>query len=128
RPRQVKTFHIFPSRIFDSYEFKNLKQRGKEMETKEEGVKLQIAIRCAKALNLLSSLRNRDLKATTNDDDEEKETMKRIIGDLQVELARERLTTKKLKLSGLMELVLQVAMLLFVSAYLLIIAFNVNEN
>lgn len=40
------------------------------METKEEGVKLQIAIRCAKALNLLSSLRNRDLKATTNDDDE----------------------------------------------------------
>lgn len=125
------------------------------METKEEGVKLQIAIRCAKALNLLSSLRNRDLKATTNDDDEvytiilscsiessillqsckfsssilqEKETMKRIIGDLQVELARERLTTKKLKLSGLMELVLQVAMLLFVSAYLLIIAFNVNEN
>ncbi|KAL9449954.1 hypothetical protein AB3S75_011815 [Citrus x aurantiifolia] len=77
------------------------------METKEEGVKLQIAIRCAKALNLLSSLRNRDLKATTNDDDEEKETMKRIIGDLQVELARERLTTKKLKLSGLMELVLQ---------------------
>lgn len=54
--------------------------------------------------------------------------MKRIIGDLQVELARERLTTKKLKLSGLMELVLQVAVLLFVSAYLLIIAFNVNEN
>ncbi|GAY41622.1 hypothetical protein CUMW_060860 [Citrus unshiu] len=98
------------------------------METKEEGVKLQIAIRCAKALNLLSSLRNCDLKATTNDDDEEKETMKRIIGDLQVELARERLTTKKLKLSGLMELVLQVAVLLFVSAYLLIIAFNVNEN
>lgn len=40
------------------------------METKEEGVKLQISIRCAKALNLLSSLRNCDLKATTNDDDE----------------------------------------------------------
>ncbi|KAJ4701331.1 Mediator of RNA polymerase II transcription subunit like [Melia azedarach] len=101
------------------------------MQNKEEGVKLQIAIRCARAANLLSSLRNSGhFGATINNEDldVEKEIMRREIGDLKVELVRERMKRKKLQLSILMEVVLHVAMLLLVSGLLLIIAFKFIQN
>lgn len=54
--------------------------------------------------------------------------MRREIGDLKVELVRERMKRKKLQLSILMEVVLHVAMLLLVSGLLLIIAFKFIQN
>lgn len=71
-PMTVKNmWHLHSLAYFQFVRFqKSETEREKKMETKEEGVKLQIAIRCAKALNVLSSLRNRDLKATVNADDE----------------------------------------------------------
>ncbi|GAV63566.1 hypothetical protein CFOL_v3_07084, partial [Cephalotus follicularis] len=84
---------------------------GIEIDTKDEAVKSQIAIRCAKAAILLSSLKqfpNHHLETATIDDEEEgKEMMKKSIGSLKVELARERMKRKKMKLCGLMEVLLQ---------------------
>ncbi|KAK2659741.1 hypothetical protein Ddye_006274 [Dipteronia dyeriana] len=87
------------------------------MRIEEESMKSQTAIRCAQAAVLLSSLSNRNMKATiNNEEDEEKE---REIEDLKVELVRERMKTKKIKLCGLMEVVLEVMVVFFFSSFIL---------
>ena len=48
-------------------------------------------------------------------------TMVREIGDLKMELARERLKIKRIKLCGLMEVILQVMTVLSISTFLLVI-------
>ncbi|GLU16192.1 hypothetical protein SLE2022_326370 [Rubroshorea leprosula] len=96
------------------------------METKDEILKSPIAISCAKAAMLLSSLKsspNYLLESTNNDEDEEKEMMKREIGHLRLELTRERLKRRRIKLCGLMELILQVVVLM-ISSFFLILAFK----
>lgn len=52
---------------------------------------------------------------------QEKEMMMREIGDLKMELARERLKSKRIKLCGLMEVILQVMAVLSISTFLLVI-------
>jgi len=47
--------------------------------------------------------------------------MMREIGDLKMELARERLKSKRIKLCGLMEVILQVMAVLSISTFLLVI-------
>ncbi|KAJ0086035.1 hypothetical protein Patl1_08519 [Pistacia atlantica] len=96
------------------------------MEKKDESVRSQVAIRCAKAAILLSSLSNRHSKATINDGDEEKEMLKRDMEDLKVEMVRERMKSKKIKLCGLVEVALQVSVVLFVSSFFLMLAFEPN--
>ncbi|TXG52802.1 hypothetical protein EZV62_021971 [Acer yangbiense] len=92
------------------------------MKIEEESMKSQTAIRCAKAAVLLSSLSNRNMKATiNNEEDEEKETMESEIEDLKVELVRERMKTKEIKLCGLMEVVLEVMVVFFVSSFILMV-------
>ncbi|KAJ6759704.1 hypothetical protein OIU79_024715 [Salix purpurea] len=100
----------------------------KKMESKDERLKSQVAIRCAKAAILLSKLKsspNRHLTTSIDDQGEEKEmlikTMVREIGDLKMELARERLKIKRIKLCGLMEVILQVMTVLSISTFLLVI-------
>ena len=52
---------------------------------------------------------------------QEKETMESEIEDLKVELVRERMKTKKIKLCGLMEVVLEVMVVFFVSSFILMV-------
>ncbi|KAG6784275.1 hypothetical protein POTOM_009964 [Populus tomentosa] len=95
-----------------------------KMESKDKPLKSQVAIRCAKAailLSLLKSFPNRHLTTSIDDQREEKEMMMREIGDLKMELARERLKSKKIKLCGLMEVILQVMAVLSISTFLLVI-------
>ncbi|KAJ6391513.1 hypothetical protein OIU77_025486 [Salix suchowensis] len=98
-----------------------------KMESKDKPLKSQVAIRCAKAAILLSSFKsfpNRHLTTSIEDQGEEKEMMKtmvREIGDLKMELARERMKNKRIKLCGLMEVILQVMTVLSISTFLLVI-------
>ncbi|KAG5229962.1 Retrotransposon-derived protein [Salix suchowensis] len=104
----------------------------KKMERKDEALKSQVTIRCAKAAILLSSLKsfpNHHLTTSIDDQGEDKKksememmkTMVREIGDLKMELARERLKNKRIKLCGLMEVILQVMTVLSISTFLLVI-------
>ncbi|KAJ6340096.1 hypothetical protein OIU77_007946 [Salix suchowensis] len=96
----------------------------KKMESKDERLKSQVAIRCAKAAILLSSLKsfpNRHLTTSIEEKEMMIKTMVREIGDLKMELARERLKNKRIKLCGLMEVILQVMTVLSISTFLLVI-------
>ncbi|XP_011016400.1 PREDICTED: uncharacterized protein LOC105119904 [Populus euphratica] len=95
-----------------------------KMESKDKPLKSQVAIRCAKAailLSLLKSFPNRHFTTSIDDQREDKEMMMREIGDLKMELARERLKSKRIKLCGLMEVILQVMAVLSISTFLLVI-------
>eukprot|EP00258_Populus_trichocarpa_P001771 XP_002301051.2 uncharacterized protein LOC7495153 [Populus trichocarpa] len=95
-----------------------------KMESKDKPLKSQVAVRCAKAailLSLLKSFPNRHFTTSIDDQREEKEMMMREIGDLKMELARERLKSKRIKLCGLMEVILQVMAVLSISTFLLVI-------
>ncbi|KAM1134851.1 hypothetical protein TB2_043926 [Malus domestica] len=90
-----------------------------------------VAIRCAKAALLLSSLksspaRRRDTAVDDDDDIAEKE-MKKEIGDLKVEVARERLRNKRIKIFGFLELLL-LALLFAVSVFLFMLAFEAGAS
>uniref|UniRef100_A0A6N2LWX7 Uncharacterized protein n=1 Tax=Salix viminalis TaxID=40686 RepID=A0A6N2LWX7_SALVM len=112
----------------------------KKMESKDERLKAQVAIRCAKAA--ISSLQAQIVPKSPLDNFnrrsgrdpmcllywnslQEKEmlikTMVREIGDLKMELVRERLKNKRIKLCGLMEVILQVVTVLSISTFLLVI-------
>ncbi|CAN0915096.1 hypothetical protein LINGRAHAP2_LOCUS28933 [Linum grandiflorum] len=75
--------------------------------------KLDLAIRCAKAGLLLSSLKRvvvvKDEQAVPPG--EEVETMMREIRDLRLKLARERFRSSRIELCGSMELAITVALL-----------------
>ncbi|XP_057994602.1 uncharacterized protein LOC131168760 isoform X1 [Hevea brasiliensis] len=115
------------------------------MESKDEALRSQIAIRCAKVCILLYSLKafpNRHFKTTSNGQDEsdskflcaleiylrEKDLMMEEIRDLKMKLARERIKCKRIKLCGLMEVILQVMLLLSFSTVLLVLAFKSPSN
>ncbi|KAK6246062.1 hypothetical protein QQP08_022729 [Theobroma cacao] len=100
---------------------------GIEEKTRDEARKLLIAIRCAKAALLLSSLKSsvsRVFEAANNDEDEEKEKMRREIENLRVELVKERLKIKKIKLCGVMELILQLILVMLISSFHMTLAFD----
>ncbi|KAJ6340088.1 hypothetical protein OIU77_007942 [Salix suchowensis] len=95
-----------------------------KMESKDEPLKSQVAIRCAKAAILLSKLKslpNRHLTTSIEEKEMLIKTMVREIGDFKMELARERLKNKRIKLCGLMEVILQVMTVLSISTFLLVI-------
>ncbi|CAK9325483.1 unnamed protein product [Citrullus colocynthis] len=72
-----------------------------EAESKDEAMRSKTAVRCAKAAFLLSSLKssqNRHLKATVDQQAKEKEMLRKAVGDLKIELVRERLRNKRIKL------------------------------
>ncbi|KAJ9146431.1 hypothetical protein P3X46_028700 [Hevea brasiliensis] len=99
------------------------------MESKDEALRSQIAIRCAKVCILLYSLKafpNRHFKTTSNGQDED--LMMEEIRDLKMKLARERIKCKRIKLCGLMEVILQVMLLLSFSTVLLVLAFKSPSN
>ncbi|XVF39510.1 hypothetical protein PTKIN_Ptkin01aG0040400 [Pterospermum kingtungense] len=98
-----------------------------ERETKDEARRLQIAIRCAKAAFLLSSLKssvNRVFEAATKDESEDKEKMRIEIENLRVELVKERVKMKKVKLCGMMELVLQIILVMLITGFFMKIALD----
>ncbi|EEF48499.1 uncharacterized protein LOC112533946 [Ricinus communis] len=101
------------------------------MEMTDEAARSEITRRCAKAAFLLHSLKsspNRHSKTSINGEDEEMDLMVKQIGDLKMKLARERTKNKRIKLCGLMEVILQVMMLLCFSTLLLVLAFNSPSN
>ncbi|KAK5832608.1 hypothetical protein PVK06_016410 [Gossypium arboreum] len=87
---------------------------GTEGEFQDEARKLQIAIRCAKAAFLLSSL-----KSSVNrvNDEPEEEKIIREIENLRVAFVKERLKINKIKLRGLTELILQVVFGILISCF-----------
>ncbi|KAB2617113.1 hypothetical protein D8674_013016 [Pyrus ussuriensis x Pyrus communis] len=110
---------------------------GGETQTKNGGggvVRSDVAIRSAKAALLLSSLKsspNRRFSTAIDDDDEiaeEKEMLKKEIGDLKVTVARERLRNKRIKVCGLLEILLQLALLFAISAFLFMLVIEDGES
>ncbi|KAM2668628.1 uncharacterized protein LOC126601551 isoform X2 [Malus sylvestris] len=111
---------------------------GGETQTKNGGggaMRSDVAIRCAKAAFLLSSLKsspNRRVSTAIDDDDyeiaEEKEMLKKEIGDLKVTVARERLRNKRIKVCGLLEILLQLALLFAISAFLFMLVIEDGES
>ncbi|TQD69193.1 hypothetical protein C1H46_045274 [Malus baccata] len=111
---------------------------GGETQTKNGGggaMRSDVAIRCAKAAFLLSSLKsspNRRVSTAIDDDDdeiaEEKEMLKKEIGDLKVMVARERLRNKRIKVCGLLEILLQLALLFAISAFLFMLVIEDGES
>ncbi|XP_059630285.1 uncharacterized protein LOC132273323 [Cornus florida] len=97
----------------------------------EETMKSHIAIRCAKAAILISSLKstgNPWLKSTEDDKDEyeERETMmlKRAVEELKKELVRERVKSRKMRLCSVTESLLQITILLSLWSLFLMIFFT----
>ncbi|XP_008373838.2 uncharacterized protein [Malus domestica] len=112
---------------------------GGETQIKNGGggaMRSDVAIRCAKAAFLLSSLKsspNRRVSTAIDDDDdeiaqEEKEMLKKEIGDLKVTVARERLRNKRIKVCGLLEILLQLALLFAISAFLFMLVIEDGES
>ncbi|KAF5740228.1 hypothetical protein HS088_TW11G00294 [Tripterygium wilfordii] len=93
------------------------------MDNKDEALKSQIAIRCANAAARLLSLRSSP-NHLLDDQDEEKERMSREITDMKIELVRERVRSRRIKLCSFMEFALQVVTVLSASTLLLMLAFN----
>ncbi|XP_024026221.1 uncharacterized protein LOC21386937 [Morus notabilis] len=91
---------------------------GKKAQTKTEAAtRRQIAIQ-SKVEHLLSPLKssaNRFLNLQME------ETLKKEIADLKIQLARERLNNKRVKLCGSFELLLQLVVLLFVFTFFLLL-------
>ncbi|KAM4075129.1 hypothetical protein ACJW30_10G145600 [Castanea mollissima] len=92
-----------------------------EMEKKEEALKSRVAIRCAKAALLLSSLKS--LPNSTADHHHQEKKML----ELKIELARERLKNKRIKQCALMELVLELALVLSLSTFFFMLFLNLIE-
>ncbi|KAB2628970.1 hypothetical protein D8674_033765 [Pyrus ussuriensis x Pyrus communis] len=96
--------------------------------TKNEGggaLSSDVAIHCAKAALLLSSLKSSPTRRrdTAIDDDDDEKEMKKEIGDLKVEVAREQLRNKRIKIFGFLELLL-LELLFAVSVFLLVLTFE----
>ncbi|XP_057975114.1 uncharacterized protein LOC131162534 [Malania oleifera] len=83
-----------------------------ETETKEEAQKLKIVIRCAKAAILLSSLASIADRRQRSTSDGADEMLMRAMSDLKIELARERMRSRRVRLCGLMEVLLLIVVLL----------------
>lgn len=83
----------------------------------ERARKSQDPMRCAKAAMLLVSL-------GTCRDQQEKEMMKQAIDDLRMELVRERIRRKNLKLCNAMVLVLQILLMFSLCTFFLVSAFK----
>nr|XP_008373972.2 uncharacterized protein LOC103437133 isoform X3 [Malus domestica] len=108
---------------------------GGETQIKNGGggaMRSDVAIRCAKAAFLLSSLKsspNRRVSTAIDDDDDEiAEMLKKEIGDLKVTVARERLRNKRIKVCGLLEILLQLALLFAISAFLFMLVIEDGES
>nr|XP_023918900.1 uncharacterized protein LOC112030443 [Quercus suber]POF02340.1 hypothetical protein CFP56_31234 [Quercus suber] len=92
-----------------------------EIEKKEEALKSKVAIRCAKAAFLLSSLRS--LPNSTADHHHQEKKML----EVKVELARERHKNKRIKQFALIELVLELALVLSLSTFFFMLFLNLIE-
>ncbi|XP_010535547.1 PREDICTED: uncharacterized protein LOC104810815 [Tarenaya hassleriana] len=92
------------------------------MTSKDEAKRTRAAIRCAKAAMFLYTLASsRKQAATMGADEEEKVEMQREMGDLRRRLAREKAGRERMRLCGLMELLLVVTLILLISTFLLIL-------
>ncbi|KAE8682196.1 pentatricopeptide repeat-containing protein [Hibiscus syriacus] len=103
------------------------RMEGTEGETIDGAPRLQIAVRCAKAAFLLSSLKsysNSVLRSAENDE-LEKEKMTREIENLRVALVKERLKIKQIKQRGSMELTLQVIFVTLISCFVIKLALDI---
>ncbi|KAA8538083.1 hypothetical protein F0562_027691 [Nyssa sinensis] len=103
---------------------------GIEFESRDAALKPKIAVRCAKAAILLSSLKttkNRCLNSTNRREDESEESEMlqwKAMEDLRGELARERMKNRRMRLCSVMELLLQITLLLSLWTFCLVLAFK----
>ncbi|CAM8902232.1 unnamed protein product [Rhodiola kirilowii] len=92
------------------------------METKSKARRSQIAFQCAKAALLLASLENRSISA----EDYQVLEMEKVVVSLKVELVKEKMRMRHVKLCGVMEMLIQVMVLISVWSFVLILAFQLN--
>ncbi|XP_030948737.1 uncharacterized protein LOC115972552 [Quercus lobata] len=93
-----------------------------EMEKKEEALKSRVAVRCAKAAFLLSSLKPLPNSTADHHHHQEKKML-----EMKMELARERLKNKRIKQCALIELVLELALVLSLSTFFFMLFLNLIE-
>ncbi|XP_019083437.1 PREDICTED: uncharacterized protein LOC109125673 [Camelina sativa] len=92
------------------------------MTSKDEFSRDRVAIRCARATMLLYSLAS-SRKIDTAGEQEEGETRKEEIEELTMKLTMEKKKTNRIKLCGLMELLLHVLLVLLLSTFFLVFFF-----
>ncbi|KAM3342525.1 hypothetical protein P3S68_027491 [Capsicum galapagoense] len=88
-----------------------------------EALKPKIAIQCAKSAILISSLKNTTLDSASINKNNNEEYLKEV-EELKMEIFKQKLKNKKLKLCSVTELLIQVIVLLSVWTMLLLLAFN----
>ncbi|KAM3237850.1 hypothetical protein P3S67_012282 [Capsicum chacoense] len=88
-----------------------------------EALKPKIAIQCAKSAILISSLKNTTLDSASINKNNNEEYLKEV-EELKMEIFKQKLKNKKLKLCSVTELLIQVIVLLSIWTMLLLLAFN----
>ncbi|MCD9639103.1 hypothetical protein HAX54_023406 [Datura stramonium] len=88
-----------------------------------ELLKPKVAIQCAKSAILISSLKNTTLDSANINQNKNEENLKEV-EELKMEMFKQKLKNKRLKLCSVMELLIQVMVLLSIWTMLLLLAFN----
>ncbi|KAK4352408.1 hypothetical protein RND71_027926 [Anisodus tanguticus] len=88
-----------------------------------EALKPQVAIQCAKSAMLISSLKNTTLNSANFNQNKNEENLKEV-EELKMEIFKQKLKNKRLKLCSVTELFIQVVFLLSVWTMLLLLALN----
>ncbi|XP_055835493.1 uncharacterized protein LOC129903982 [Solanum dulcamara] len=88
-----------------------------------EVLKPKVAIQCAKSAILISSLKNTTLNYANLNQNKNEENLKEVV-ELKMEIVKEKLKNKRLKLCSVTELLIQVIVLLSVWTMLLLLALN----
>ncbi|KAK4722409.1 hypothetical protein R3W88_012642 [Solanum pinnatisectum] len=90
---------------------------------KAEALKPKVAIQCAKSAILISSLKNTTLDYANLNQNKNEENWKEAV-ELKMEIVKEKLKNKRLKLCSVTELLIQAIVLLSVWTLLLLLALN----
>ncbi|XP_019093071.1 PREDICTED: uncharacterized protein LOC104751714 [Camelina sativa] len=93
------------------------------MTSKDEFSRDRVAIRCVRATMLLYSLASSPKIDTAGEQEEEGETRREEIEELKRKLTIEKKKTNRIKLCGLMELLLHVLLVLLLSTFFLVFFF-----
>nr|XP_009614520.1 uncharacterized protein LOC104107425 [Nicotiana tomentosiformis] len=88
-----------------------------------ESLKSKVAIQCAKAAILVSSLKNTTLNSAIIDQNKNEENSKEV-EELKMKILKEKLKNKKLKFCSVTEFLIQVMVLLSIWTMLLLLALN----
>uniref|UniRef100_A0A7N1A6L1 Uncharacterized protein n=1 Tax=Kalanchoe fedtschenkoi TaxID=63787 RepID=A0A7N1A6L1_KALFE len=93
------------------------------MGSESDDRRSQTALRCANAAHLLYSLKT-SMRCSGSAEEHEAFELEDVVMRLRVDLVRERVRMRRVKLCGVVEMLLQVMLLISVWSFILILAFN----